>query len=145
MFPMAHDPAIQGEFAYSHTLNCPLHDTERAKTCYGYYKKGNACVNRAIESPEPGTLPMCKVHRTQLKVATLCRAQLSCGNECGQLCEWRTHMFQRCPNHLDAPVACYFFKIPMEMRLRIYRLLLPDVRIPARHLHGFALDRKSVV
>lgn len=41
-------------------------------------------------------------------------------------------MFQLCPDHLDVPKTCYFFKIPMEMRLRIYRLLLPDVLIPAR-------------
>ncbi|KAE9378820.1 hypothetical protein N431DRAFT_460146 [Stipitochalara longipes BDJ] len=136
---MAYAPGVQGEFAYSHLLDCPLHDNERMKTCFGYSKKGNACVNKAIESPVPGTLPMCKVHRNQLKVATLCRAQLPCGYECGQLCEWRTHMFQMCPDHLDIPMACYFLKIPIEMRLRIYGLLLPDVRIPARRIGGFSL------
>ena len=136
---MAYDPAVQGNVGYSHALNCPLHDNERTKTCYGYSKKGNACVNKAIDSPVPGTLPMCKVHRNQLKVATLCRAQLLCGHECGQLCEWRTHMFQMCPDHLNIPMACYFLKIPMEMRLRIYGLLLPDVRIPARRFAGVSL------
>ncbi|PMD36890.1 hypothetical protein L207DRAFT_586577 [Hyaloscypha variabilis F] len=136
---MAYDPAVRGQFACSHLLNCPLHDNERTKTCYGYSKKGNACVNKAIEPPVPGTLPMCKVHRTQLKVATLCRARLPCGYECGQPCEWRTHMFQMCPDHLDIPMSCYFLKIPMEMRLRIYGLLLPDARIPARLTGAFPL------
>lgn len=41
-------------------------------------------------------------------------------------------MFQICSDHQDVPRTCYFFKVPMEMRLRIYRLLLPDIRIPAR-------------
>jgi hypothetical protein len=43
-------------------------------------------------------------------------------------------MFQMCLYHQDIPMTCYFLKIPMEMRLRIYRLLLPDRRIPARRL-----------
>jgi hypothetical protein len=47
-------------------------------------------------------------------------------------------MFQMCPDHQDIPMTCYFLKIPMEMRLRIYRLLLPDRPIPARR-HGSAL------
>ncbi|PMD15133.1 hypothetical protein NA56DRAFT_664027 [Hyaloscypha hepaticicola] len=133
-FSMAYEPAAHREFAYSHVLNCPLHDNEKTKTCSGLSKRGNLCPNKAIVAPVPGTLPMCKIHRNQLKVATFCRAQLSCGYECGRLCEWRTHMFQMCQCHQDIPMTCYFLKIPMEMRLRIYRFLLPDRRIPARRL-----------
>ena len=35
----------------------------------------------------------------------------------------------------DTPLdkKCYFLKIPMEMRLRIYQFLLPDRPIPARY------------
>jgi hypothetical protein len=111
---MAYEPEAHSELAYSHVLNCPLHDNERTKTCSGYSKRGKLCINKAIESPVPGTLPMCKIHRTQLRVATFCRAQLPCGYDCGQLCEWRAHMFQMCPDHQDIPMTCYFFKISID-------------------------------
>src|SRR5438045_3647670 len=43
------------------------------------------------------------------------------------------HGFELCPDHRVYSTACYFLRIPVKMRLRIYQFLLPDKLIPARH------------
>jgi hypothetical protein len=114
-----------------HHQTCALHDNEGLTRCSGTLKKGGNCVNKAIGPLVPCMMPTCKIHRDQLKVLGWCRAPLPCGFECGRLFEWKPHGFQLCPVHCEYPMACYFLKIPTEMRLRVYRFLLPDRPIPA--------------
>lgn len=101
--------------------------------CSGNLRKGGSCANKATGPQVPRMMPTCKIHRDQLKVSGWCRAPLPCGFECGRLFEWKPHGFQLCHGHLEYPMTCYFLKIPTEMRLRVYRFLLPDRPIPARY------------
>lgn len=82
-------------------------------------------------TPGPNMMPTCKLHQDQLKPSALCRVPLPCGFECARLCVWRPHSYSRCPTHIDCPMTCYFLKIPIELRVRIYGYVLPDLDIPA--------------
>ncbi|KAF2423087.1 hypothetical protein EJ08DRAFT_664562 [Tothia fuscella] len=77
-------------------------------------------------------LPTCKTHQLPALKSVACTAQLECGYPCGQLLKWKEHGFPLCADHEDFPKECYFFKIPTEIRCRIYEFLLPDKSIPAR-------------
>ncbi|CZR65318.1 uncharacterized protein PAC_15218 [Phialocephala subalpina] len=129
---MAMEVRVDGTCAISHFQTCLLHDDKRTMTCSGTLKKGSNCVNKATGSFNSRMMPTCGIHRGQLKISAWCRALLPCGFECGRLCEWKLHGFQLCLDHLEHPMTCYFLKIPIEMRLRIYQFLLPDKSIPAR-------------
>ncbi len=108
--------------------------------CSGALKRrGGNCVNKAVGPVNPGMMPMCRIHRDQLKQSTWCRAQLPCGFECGRMCAWKLHGFQLCPEHYKYPMTCHLLKIPIEMRLRIYGFLLPDKPIPARYRNSRCL------
>ena len=124
---------IHGVYDMTHFQTDLLHDDMRTIRCSGTLKKGGSCVNRALGSFKLGMMPMCYVYRCQLKRMGWCRAPLCCGFECGRICEWKLHGFQLCSDHLEHPMTCYFLKIPIEMRLRIYQFLLPDRPIPARY------------
>jgi len=101
--------------------------------CSGMLRKGGKCTKRAIDNPDSGMMPTCKIHREQLKVSGWCRALLPCGFECGRRFEWKPHGFQLCPTHRDNITTCRFLKIPQEMRVRVYQFLLPNKHIPARY------------
>jgi hypothetical protein len=130
---MAMKVTTYGASAITHRQTCALHDNEGPTVCSGTLKKGGICPHRAAGPQVPRMMPTCKIHRDQLKVSGWCRALLPCGFECGRLCEWKPHEFQLCPGHHEYPMTCYFLKIPTEMRLRVYRFLLPDGPIPARY------------
>ncbi|KAF4633918.1 hypothetical protein G7Y89_g4192 [Cudoniella acicularis] len=116
----------------THSKTCPLHESEKNKLCSGKLRKGGQCINKALPPFEPWLMPTCKVHRDQTKYSTLCRAVLECGFRCGRSCEFKVHENQLCPEHLETPMSCYFLKIPIELRFRIYGYLLPDMIIPAQ-------------
>lgn len=118
--------------AISHIHTCNLHDDERITKCSGTLRRGGICTNNAKRPPAAGVMPTCKIHRRQLKVSAWCTASLPCGYECGRLFEWKPHGFHLCPSHLEDSTTCYFSNIPIEIRCRIYRFLLPDRAIPAR-------------
>ena len=117
----------------AHSQACLLHNDKQPIQCSGTLRKGGDCLNRAYGSFAPGMLPMCRIHRRQQKRKGRCRAPLHCGFECGRLCEWKLHGTELCLEHREHRITCYFLKIPVEMRLRIYQLLLPDRPIPARY------------
>ncbi|KAH7364006.1 hypothetical protein BKA65DRAFT_490190 [Rhexocercosporidium sp. MPI-PUGE-AT-0058] len=117
----------------THLQTCLLHNNRRITRCSGRLRKGGNCVFRAIGSFRPGMMPTCQIHRHQLRRIGWCQAPLSCGFECGRMCEWKPHGFQLCFDHREHPMTCYFLKIPIEMRLRIYQFLLPDRDVPARY------------
>src|SRR3978361_476262 len=80
---------------------------------------------------QPGVMPTCNIHEDQMKRSTWCRASLPCGFQCGRICAWKPNGFQLCPDHQQQQMTCYLLKIPIELRFRIYGLLLPDMPVAA--------------
>lgn len=113
-----------------HRQACKLHE-EGTVTCYGSLRRrqNSSCMKKATSFPDR-VMPTCKLHQDQIIQASRCKVPLSCGRYCGRLCEWIPHSLQRCSIHYDHPMPCYFLKIPLELRTRIYDMLLPnqDVR-----------------
>ena len=102
--------------------------------CSGTLKKGGNCVKNATTvTPALGMMPTCKIHQKQQMPARRCQACLRCGFECGRLFPWEPHGFRFCIVHRRDLKICYFFNIPEELRLCVYRFLLPDKIIPARY------------
>jgi hypothetical protein len=115
----------------AHLQICTLHETERRQNCCGTLRRGGLCRNKA-KLATPGFMPTCKIHQHQLKKSAWCKAPLACGFNCSELLEWKPHSFQLCPRHREGLSISYFLEIPVEIRCRIYRLLLPDKDIPAQ-------------
>lgn len=115
-----------------HLQNCHLHDLETRTKCSGRLRKGGSCSHKAMSPSIPYRMPTCKVHQDQVKAITWCRVMLPCGYECKRIFQWEPHQFRICSYH-SSQKACYFFKIPIEIRLRIYEYLLPGRDIPAKH------------
>jgi hypothetical protein len=116
----------------AHHQTCKLHNDTKILKCSGTLRRGGVCNNNAKGPSTPGVMPTCKIHRHQLKVPAICKALVACGFECGQLFEWKPHRFQLCSSHFEDSKTCYFLKIPIELRCRVYQFLLPDRAIPAR-------------
>ncbi|KAH8751822.1 hypothetical protein BGZ57DRAFT_913160 [Hyaloscypha finlandica] len=130
---MTSDNEVRSASAMAHHQACKLHEDRRTgmKWCSGTLRRGGTCLNKASGPSAPGVMPTCKIHRDQLRVPGWCKAPLTCGFECGRLFEWKPHGFQLCPSHREDSMICYFFKIPIEIRFRIYGFLFPDRAIPA--------------
>ncbi|KFY00404.1 hypothetical protein V490_01366 [Pseudogymnoascus sp. VKM F-3557] len=129
---MANYINVCGAFSIAQHHTCKLHNDREIIKCSGILKRGGVCSNNAKGPSTPGILPTCKIHRHQLKVSAICKAPVACGFECGRLFEWKPHGFQLCSSHFEDSVTCYFLKIPVELRCRIYQFLLPDRAVPAR-------------
>lgn len=131
---MAKDIRVHASNITAHLQTCMLHGDKKTAMCSGTLKrKGGNCVNKAVGPLQARMMPMCRIHRDQLKEAAWCRAPLPCGFDCSRICLWKPHGFPLCPDHQQHPMTCYLLKIPIEMRLRIYGYLLPDRPIPARY------------
>jgi hypothetical protein len=130
----------------AHQQVCKLHDDwiTRMKQCSGTLRRGGICSNKSSGPPAPGMMPTCRIHQYQLKVPGWCKASLTCGFKCDRLFEWKPHGFQLCPGHREYSTTCYFFKIPTEIRFRIYEFLFPDKTIPIVVSSHLITDGKRV-
>jgi hypothetical protein len=117
--------------AARHLQICLLHGNTRNHNCWGTRSRGGICRNKARQRTVPGYMPTCQLHRLQLKKSARCKAQLACGFICGELVQWEPHGFRLCPLHRKDLMASYFLGLPLEIRCRIYSLLLPDTDVPA--------------
>jgi hypothetical protein len=129
---MSQDASAQAAPAMAHLQICTLHGTKRRRKCRGTTRRGGICQNKATWATLPGFMPTCKIHQLQLKKSTWCKAPLACGFNCGELLEWEPHGFNLCPQHREDLSVSYLLDIPVEIRCRIYRLLLPDKDVPAQ-------------
>lgn len=115
-----------------HYQRCARHEDAAGQKCWGSLRKGGLCFNRATCPAVPGFLPTCKVHSSQVKASARCKALMACGFNCDKLLQWEPHGYQLCWRHRKEFASCCLLKLPVEIRCRIYRLLLPDTDIPAR-------------
>ncbi|KAH6721684.1 hypothetical protein BKA61DRAFT_162049 [Leptodontidium sp. MPI-SDFR-AT-0119] len=124
--------SIQYAESIPHERTCSMHQDEKAKICWGRLKSGEPCANKAVSTGTLNEVPTCGVHRRLPRKSASCVAQLPCGFQCRRTCVFQVHGFQLCSLHPDTSTTCYFMKIPIELRQRIYGYLLPTKPIPAR-------------
>ena len=101
------------------------------RRCSGYNKSGNRC-SAAIGRNSPHAkashatfLPTCHAHRDQRSFAGWCQFKGQDGQACGHLFRWTPPLFELCSEHQGHPdTPCYFLKLPLEIRLEIYRYLI---------------------
>jgi hypothetical protein len=129
---MARKIRARNTTATVHYQICRLHGDVKRKKCWGTLGRGGTCSNKSTREALPGILPTCKIHRRQLKKPGWCTALLGCGYPCGALLEWELHGLQLCSRHRASVGTCCFLRVPVEIRNRIYGLLLPDTDVPAR-------------
>jgi hypothetical protein len=141
-FNMAREIRSRGTTAAVHHRICRLHRNERRQKCWGTLRKGGICSNRAPRPAVPGLMPTCKIHRRQIKEPAWCKALLECGFQCRELLESEIHGLQLCSRHRETLTTCYFLEVPVEIRCRIYRLLLPNKDVPARFFTSSSLTTR---
>ncbi|KAF2106506.1 hypothetical protein BDV96DRAFT_507853, partial [Lophiotrema nucula] len=100
------------------------------RRCSGHNKKTkvrcSAIIGRNSQHTHPTFLPTCYAHRDQQSYAGWCQFIQSDGERCGRLFRWTPPYFELCPEHQGHPdTPCYFMKLPLELRLEIFRYLLP--------------------
>ncbi|KAF2477342.1 uncharacterized protein BDR25DRAFT_339279 [Lindgomyces ingoldianus] len=104
------------------------------RRCSGYIKKTKARCSAAIgrnshhaKNSHPKFLPTCYAHRDQRSFAGWCQFQQQDGARCGRLFRWTPPYLELCSEHQCRPdTPCYFMKLPLELRLEIFRYLLPS-------------------
>jgi hypothetical protein len=135
-----------------HSHVCDLHpapDSKPSARCFGRWStagpyKGARC-DRRVTTVVDDQLPVCSSHRAQAMKMMRCQGPLSCGLPCNEIAQWKPHGYPLCDEHWSQG-TCYFLeKLPAEVRLMIYRYLVPDQPVPSRscpdRLRG---DRASV-
>ncbi|KAF2274590.1 uncharacterized protein EI97DRAFT_103138 [Westerdykella ornata] len=74
-------------------------------------------------------LPTCSNHTDQQVFAGRCKHMLPDGVPCGRLFRWTPPYLELCSDHASCPdinMPCYFLRLPTELRLMVFRYLLPD-------------------
>ena len=119
------------------------------KRCSGYNKRtGKRCekvIGKATYNSRNGIngnplyLPTCYSHREQQSFAGRCQyIDRVHGNRCGRLFRWTKPYFELCGEHVGHPdTPCYILKLPLELRLEIFRYLMPHgpVGSSTSHVH----------
>ncbi|KAF2192416.1 hypothetical protein K469DRAFT_311294 [Zopfia rhizophila CBS 207.26] len=107
------------------------------RRCSGCNKKTklrcSATIGRNSQharNSHPTYLPTCYTHRDQQSFAGWCQFMQRDGERCGRLFRWTPPYFELCSEHQGHPdTPCYFLNLPLELRLEIFRYLLPSVAI----------------
>lgn len=104
------------------------------RRCSGYNKKKNvrcsAVIGRNshhVKNAHSTFLPTCYTHKDQQSYAGWCQFMQQNGQRCGRLFRWTPPYFELCAEHQGHPDApCYFMKLPLELRMEVFRYLLPS-------------------
>lgn len=104
------------------------------RRCSGYIKKKGVRCSAAIGRNSHHTknshstfLPTCHTHKDQQTFAGWCQFMQKDGERCGKLFRWTPPYFELCTEHIGHPdTPCYFMKLPLELRLEVFRYLLPS-------------------
>ncbi|KAF2270473.1 hypothetical protein CC78DRAFT_563852 [Lojkania enalia] len=115
-----------GADTIAHQQNCTRHLSPLIPRCNALTRSKQLC-SRAAKYFPPGHLPTCQQHASQRVRAGRCQATEKCGHMCLRIASYDP------PYHLclvhdggknDLP--CYLLQIPTEIRLMIFRFLVPD-------------------
>ncbi|KAF2438771.1 hypothetical protein P171DRAFT_436684 [Karstenula rhodostoma CBS 690.94] len=104
------------------------------RRCSGYNKKKNvrcsAIIGRNshhVKNAHSTFLPTCYTHRDQKSYAGWCQFMQKDDERCGRLFRWTPPYFELCAEHQGHPdTPCHFMKLPLELRLEVFRHLLPS-------------------
>ncbi|KAF1964667.1 hypothetical protein BU23DRAFT_604676 [Bimuria novae-zelandiae CBS 107.79] len=107
------------------------------RRCSGYNKKKNVRCSAIIgrnshhsKNCHSTFLPTCYAHKDQQSYAGWCQFVQKDGEKCGRLFRWTPPYFELCAEHQGHPdTPCYFMKLPLELRLDVFRYLLPSQAI----------------
>jgi hypothetical protein len=135
-----------------HSHVCDLHQPPSSKpavACFGKWSrmgpyKGARC-EKSVATFVDGQLPVCAQHRAQVMKMMRCKALLECGFPCNEIVPWKPHGYPLCEAHWSQG-KCYFLELPVEIRLMIYRYLIPDQPVPTCRVGSRSLrkDRAPV-
>ncbi|OCL14460.1 hypothetical protein AOQ84DRAFT_331024, partial [Glonium stellatum] len=118
------------------------------KRCSGYNKRtGKRCekvIGKGTYNSRNGInynslyLPTCHSHRDQQSFAGRCQyIDRAHGRRCGRLFRWTKPYFELCEKHVGHPdTPCYILKLPLELRLEIFRYLMPHGPIGSSTSHA---------
>jgi hypothetical protein len=114
-----------------HEDHCSRHMSERATQCNGRTYANQPCKNKGRITKE-GHFPVCGKHVYYQKQAGRCQAIEKCGYPCNRLAAY-TPPFFFCTKHEHdtSTLPCHIMRIPTELRLMIFRFLLPK-RVEAK-------------
>ncbi|KAK7189543.1 hypothetical protein PSPO01_04546 [Paraphaeosphaeria sporulosa] len=104
------------------------------RRCSGYNKKKNVRCSAIIgrnshyaKNVHSTFLPTCYTHKDQQSYAGWCQFNQEDGERCGRLFRWTPPYLELCAQHQGHPdTPCYFMKLPLELRLEVFRYLLPS-------------------
>jgi hypothetical protein len=124
---------------------CKLHlDYEgRRKICNAQTYAKNRCKYKVYDSEdidalwESGFLPVCYIHRYSRVRRGECQATANCGQKCSRPCVFEPGRTQLCSRHKDEVQDCHLSKLPTELRLQIFELLVPAGPVPAKATHAY--------
>ncbi|KAF2627989.1 hypothetical protein BU25DRAFT_468200 [Macroventuria anomochaeta] len=122
------DSDHESESDSNHEERCNLHSTSLATHCNGRTYANKRCSRKAHVFDE-GRLPVCRSHRWwgQFGKAGRCQATAACGYVCNRLAP-HVGGYNFCDEHQKGTesLPCYITRLPTELRLMIFRYLLPD-------------------
>ncbi|KAF1958715.1 hypothetical protein CC80DRAFT_407716, partial [Byssothecium circinans] len=103
------------------------------RRCSGINKKKGVRCGAVIgrnshhtKKSHPTYLPTCYAHKDQQSYAGWCQFMQADGGRCGRLFRWTPPYFELCSEHQGHPnTPCYFTALPLELRLEVFRYLLP--------------------
>jgi hypothetical protein len=86
---------------------------------------------------DSGFLPVCHTHRYSRVRRGECQATSKCGQRCSRPVVLEPGRTQLCSRHKDEPQDSYISKLPTELRLQIFELLIPAGPVPAKVTHAY--------
>jgi hypothetical protein len=105
------------------------------RRCAGYNKKNGVRCSASIgvrnshhtKNSHPTFLPTCHIHKDQQSFAGWCQFMQGDGERCGRIFRWTPPYLELCNEHQGHPnTPCYFLALPLELRLEVFRYLLPS-------------------
>lgn len=123
---------------------CRLHQDyeNRRKSCNAQTYAKTRCQNKAAGSFDSGLwdsglLPVCFKHKYSTVRRGECQATAACGHKCSRPVVLEPGKTQLCSHHKGEPRYCYLSKLPTELRLQIFELLIPPGPVPAKATRGY--------
>lgn len=113
----------------------------RRRFCNAQTYARTRCRNTAIASVvsslwDSGLLPVCNIHQNSSVRRGECQATADCGHKCSRPVVLEPGKSQLCSRHKSEAQDCYISKLPTELRLQIFELLIPSGPVLAKTNRG---------